>query len=156
MTLKTSMPMSDDTVEQLQNLIRINIDSCKGFEQSAETIESESIAGLFRQIGRDRRHHAQQLRNIVSMTDTEAEDSGSIKGSIHRWWLSARGALNGGDDHVVLIEAERGEDAIKHCYEDAIKDVKEPAVRQVLTDQYAEVKRGHDTVRDLRDMVAAS
>jgi uncharacterized protein (TIGR02284 family) len=153
---RNTTTLTDDTIDHLQDLIKINIDSCQGLQQSAETIESDSIAGVFRQIARERQNHVHRLRSIVSMTDTEAEDSGSIKGSIHRWWLTARGALNGGDDHVVLIEAERGEDAIKSCYEDAIKNVTEPTVRQVLTDQYAEVKRGHDTVRDLRDMVAAT
>ena len=147
--------MTEKTVEQLQDLIRINIDSCRGFEQAAETIESRSIANLFGQMAKDRRGHADQLRRLVELTDEEAEDSGSIKGAIHRWWLTARGTLNGGDDHVVLIEAERGEDAIVKCYQDALDAIVEPAVRRLVADQLAEVKRGHDAVRSLRDLVAA-
>ena len=122
--------MNDETVEQLQDLIRINIDSCKGFEQAAETIESPSIANLFGQMAKDRRHHAEQLRRLVELTDEEAEDCGSIKGTVHRWWLTARGTLNGGDDHVVLIEAERGEDAIVKCYENALEAIVEPEVKR--------------------------
>jgi len=50
------------------------------------------------------------------------------------------------------VVAERGEDAIKKCYEDALDIVTEPAVRSLLSDQYVEVKRGHDAVRGLRDV----
>jgi len=149
-----TLQLKDQTVEELQDLIRINIDSCKGFEQAAETIDTESIQRLFRQIARDRRHHVHELRRFVDMTDKDAEDSGSIKGAVHRWWLTARGKLNGGDDHVVLIEAERGEDAIKKRYEDAFEKIDNPQMKQLITRQYSEIKRGHDAVRDLRDLAA--
>ena len=45
----------------------------------------------------------------------------------------------------------RGEDAIKHTYEDALKDTAGSPVNPVLQRQYIEVKRGHDTIRDMRD-----
>ena len=142
------------TIEHLQDLIRINIDSCKGFEQAADTIRSRPIANLFRRIADDRRYHVHQLRKMVEMTDEEAEDSGSIKGTVHRWWLATRGALSGGDDHVVLIEAERGEDAITKRYEAALNAASDAGIEQLLRDQYVEVKRGHEAVRGLRDLAA--
>ncbi len=146
--------MNDKTIEQIQDLIRINIDSYKGFEQAAETIESDDIAELFSIIAGHRRNHAAELREVVQLTDEEAEDSESIKGKVHRWWLSARGKLSDGDNHAVLSEAERGEDAIKHEYEDALKNLDDAAIKQVVMKQYAEVKQGHDRVRDLRDALA--
>lgn len=147
--------MNDKTINQLQDFIRINIDSARGFESAAETIERDDLASLFRQIGTHRAANAAELRGIVNLTDKEAEDSGSIKGTVHRWWLTARGAVQGGDDHAVLAEAERGEDAIKERYEKAISEVPESDVKLVLERQYTEVKQGHDKVRDLRDAVAS-
>lgn len=152
--METKTTLNDKTIEGVQDLIRINIDSYKGFEQAADTIENKRIAGLFREIATQRRNNAATLRNHVQMNDEDAEDSGSIKGNLHRWWLSARGTLNGGDDHVVLIEAERGEDAIKERYEEVLKDTAGSAMNDVLQKQYAEVKTGHDRIRDLRDAKA--
>lgn len=143
--------MQEQTVDRLQDLIRINIDSYKGFEQAATTIENESIASLFRTIAGHRRDHAEELRRVVAMTDEEAADSGSIKGTVHRWWLATRGAVSGGDDYAVLAEAERGEDAVKHEYESAIKDIEDVPVREIVAKQFAEVKGGHDRIRDMRD-----
>ena len=143
--------MQQQTVERLQDLVKINIDSYKGFEQAAETIDNAAIADLFRAIAVKRRRHAEELRDVITISDEEAEDSGSIKGTMHRWWLSTRGTLSGGDDHAVLSEAERGEDAIKHEYENAMNTIDDTTTRDMVGRQYAEVKSGHDQIRNMRD-----
>lgn len=149
--METKFALNDETLETLQDLIRVNIDSYKGFDEAADTIENAPISTLFRELAQQRRANAAELRQYVKMNDEDAEDSGSITGAIHRWWLSARGALNGGDDYVVLIEAERGEDSIKERYEDVLKKTAGSAMNDVLQRQYRAVKAGHDKVRDLRD-----
>lgn len=146
--------MHEQTTDRLQDLIKINIDSVKGFKEAAETIDNAEIADLLRSIASHRATHIKELRGLVEMTDEEAEDSGSIKGTVHRWWLSARGTLSGGDDHAVLAEAQRGEDAIKHEYESAIEDIKDVPVREVVARQYAEVRSGNDRISTLREAKA--
>jgi len=59
--------------------------------------------------------------------------------------------LSGGDAYAVLAEAERGEDQIKHAYEDVLQETAGSAMNDVLQSQYAIVKAGHDKIRDLRD-----
>lgn len=149
------MALNDKATDKLQDLIKINIDSYKGLEQAADTIERKDVADLFRNIADHRRTHAEQLRGVVELTDEEAEDSGSIKGTVHRWWLSARGAITDGDDHAVLSEAERGEDKIKNEYEEALNEIDDATTKELVARQFAEVKSGHDRVRDLRDAAAS-
>ncbi len=55
------------------------------------------------------------------------------------------------DAYVILCEAERGEDHIKHAYEDVLKETAGSPLNHVLPQQYSIVKSGHDKVRDLRD-----
>lgn len=143
--------MNTGTIERLQDLIRINIDSVKGFEQAAEAVEDQHIATTLRGIARDRRDNAARLREFVQMTNEEAEDSGSIKGTAHRWWLRARAAISGGDTHAVLSEAERGEDAMTQEYQDALKIVDDPGARRVVSDQFAQISQAHEKVRELRN-----
>lgn len=151
MPLETKAELRDETIAKLQDLIRINIDSQKGFMQAAESIADKSIAALFRQIATDRADNVAQLTSYVTFNNETPRDEGSVVGAMHRWWLSARGALSGGDDHVVLIEAERGEDAISQKYEDVLRDVPGTAMNDVMMHQYARVKEQHDRIRDLRD-----
>jgi uncharacterized protein (TIGR02284 family) len=146
--------LKPETQDKLKDLIRINIDSSEGLRTAAETVESAPIAGLFREIAHARESHMQQLQQVLEFEGEDVPDDGSAKATAHRWWLEARGKLNGGDDHVVLIEAERGEDAIKERYEAILPEIAGNPINDILLAQYASIKHGHDRIRDLRDAQA--
>ncbi|HUG66257.1 MAG TPA: PA2169 family four-helix-bundle protein [Pirellulaceae bacterium] len=151
MVLETKTTLNDKTIESLQKLIRANIDAYDGFREAADEIDDQSVAELFRDLAGERSALATELQECVEWNGEEAEDDGSVAASVHRAWINVRAKLNGGDAHVILIEAERGEDHIKHAYEDILKDTAGSAMNDVLQSQYARVKAGHDRVRDLRD-----
>ena len=91
---------------------------------------------------------------MLLLSGEDIPDTGSVLGAVRRWWMEVRGKLNGGDDHVVLIEAERAEDTIKARYEEVLAEVAGNPVNDILLRIYSEVKRGHDRIRDLRDATA--
>lgn len=149
--METITNLDKDTVKGVKSLIEINIDSSKGFETAAENIENADIAGYFRQCSARRAQFADQLKRVVDVNNADTPDDGSVKGSVHRWWLNVRGTVQNGDEHAVLAEAERGEDSIKQEYEDVLKKTAGSPLNAVLTDQYTSVKETHDTIRDMRD-----
>lgn len=149
--METASHLRDETIECLQDLIQINIDSSRGYRAAADEIENPRIASLFRECATERQAFSEELKRYVQMNAVEPKDSGSIQGTLHRWWLEIRGTVQGGDEHAVLAEAERGEDAIKHRYEDAMRQIAGSPVGNVLMQQYESVKRRHDQVRDMRD-----
>lgn len=154
--IETKYDLRDETFAELQELIRANIDSEKGFLLAADTVADASIAALFRLIAKDRASNAAELQQHVAVNHETPNGDGSTLGAVYRWWLSARGALNGGEDHVVLNEAERGEDRIKHRYEIALNELPASALNDVLMRQYARVKEQHDQIRALRDTAGAA
>lgn len=143
--------LNKDSIKGIQDLIEINIDSSKGFAEAADKVENPGIANLFRQCGTERKQYAKQLQDIVRDNHKEPKDSGTAAGMMHRWWLDIRGTVTGGNEHTVLADAERGEDSIKHRYEDTLKKTAGSAVNDLLTKQYAGVKARHDQIRDMRD-----
>lgn len=149
--METITNLDKDTLKGVKSIIEINIDSSKGFQDAAERIENADIAGYFRQCSARRAQFAEQLKRVVDLNGQDAPDSGTVKGTLHRWWLDIRGTIQNGDEHAVLAEAERGEDAIKHEYEDVLKKTAGSPLNAVLTDQYSSVKETHDTIRDMRD-----
>ena len=152
--METKHNLREETIEKVQDLIQINIDSQKGFAEAADKVKDQKIATLFRQLGGERQTNTTELQQIVNFNGEEPTDDGSFKATVHRAWLDVRAALNGGDAGVILSEAERGEDAIKELYEEVLKEMSGSAVNDVLTRQYAKVKAGHDKVRDLRNAYA--
>lgn len=149
--METTTNMTTETLEGLQDLIEINIDSSKGFDTAAEAIENSSIADMFRQCAAERRRFGDELSQYIRLNGGKPETTGSVKGAAHRWWLNIRGKVQDGDEHAVLAEAERGEDAIKAEYEKVLKNTAGSPVNDVLQQQYASVKARHDRIRDMRD-----
>ncbi|UYV13902.1 MAG: PA2169 family four-helix-bundle protein [Phycisphaera sp.] len=143
--------LDKNTLSGVKSIIEINIDASKGFETAAENIENSDIAGYFRQCSARRAQFADQLSRVVDVNGVDSPDSGTAKGAIHRWWVNIRGTVQNGDEHAVLAEAERGEDAIKGKYEEVLKSTAGSPLNAMLTDQYAAVKETHDTIRDMRD-----
>ncbi len=153
--METLTDLKPETVEAIKDLVKINIDSSKGYLASADAVEDPNLSQFFSACAARRNEFAEQLRTKLEMSDKEASDTGSLKATAHRWWLKARAALQSGDRHAVLAEAERGEDAIKECYEDVITKTVGNPLSDLLHHQYADVKATHDTVRDMRDRAAA-
>lgn len=153
--METITNLNEETIEHIKDLVRINQDSAEGFAEAAEVVENEDLKGLFSLMAGERQQFANELRSYVILNEEDGDISGSWKGMFHRWWLDLRGKLSGGDAYAVLAEAERGEDKIKAMYEECIKETTGNPLNDVLHRQYAEVVKGHDRVRDMRDAVKA-
>ncbi len=149
--METTSHLREETIEGLQDLIQVNIDSCRGYRAAADEIENPRIASLFRECATERQAFSEELKRYVEMNAVEPKDSGTVQGTLHRWWLELRATVQGGDEHSVLSEAERGEDAIKHRYEEIMRSTTGSPVSSVLMQQYQSVKRRHDQIRDMRD-----
>lgn len=147
----THTKLTDETIDILQDLIRIDIDSAAGFREAAEAIDDPRCAELFRDLGRQRRAFGDELKTFVRWNDETPVDHGSIKGAVHRWWIDVKSRVKDGNTSTVLAEAERGEDAIKERYEEALRATVGSPAHDVIDRQYIAVKAGHDRVRDLRD-----
>ena len=143
--------MSDKAAGYVQDLIKLNIDSAEGFTAAADSIDSPDIASVFREFASQRSANAEALKAAVAYNGQQPAQSGSVTGTVHRWWLELKGKVTAGGLHAVLSEAERGEDTIKHRYEAALKECAGSPVLGVLQSQYTGVKAAHDNVRDLRD-----
>lgn len=151
MAVETKADLNKKTIEKLQKLIRANIDSHEGFQKAAEEVEDQNIAGLFRNLAEQRSQFASELQNYVEWNGEEARNDGSVAAQVHRVWMNVRSKLSGGDAYAILAEAEFGEDHIKEAYEEVLEETAGSAMNDVLSHQFAQIKSGHDRVRDLRD-----
>ena len=141
---------SDNGVKAVQHLIELNIDSVKGWETAADAVDEPALKGRFREIAGQRRGFAEELEGLVRHRG-EVPASGTAGGSLHRWWLGVRASVGAVNTRAVLEEAERGEDAIKHGYENALREGSLGGITRVIGDQSVQVRRVHDEIKMLRD-----
>lgn len=143
--------LSDRTVDVLQQLARLNIDSAKGFEEVSEALGDGYVSQVCSQLSAEREQQARELSEYVQWSGEEPVTDGSYLAALHRAWLKCREFLSGNDPYAILKEAEYGEDQIKQAYLEAVDQTAGTAVHPLVLRQYTAVKTAHDRVRDMRD-----
>lgn len=142
----------------LRDLARINTDSALFFEAAVQHLDDPNLRALFSQTAEVRRGNAEQLRSALAAAGEPADGSGSVLGALHRLWTEVRGVVQGRDEHAVLAEAERSEDAVKRCYERARGEADAgggPGPFAAMLDEHqAKARAVHDRVRMMRDLTA--
>lgn len=147
------MATSDNATGIISDLIEINNDRVAGFEKAIEDIKDENIdlKSLFKDYAQQSRKNAQELSAIAGSAP-HLETDKSLSGSLHRAWIDVK-SLFGGDDRAgILSEAERGEDAIKKAYSDALSSGELTAGDlETVSSQAQGINASHDRIKALRD-----
>ncbi|MET0254419.1 MAG: PA2169 family four-helix-bundle protein [Luteibacter sp.] len=145
------MTSTDHDIKVLNSLIETTIDSAEGYGEAAKDAENTRYAATFQQRASERRQAAQSLQQQVRSLGGTPEDDGTVLAKAHRMFVELRSKMSSKDDTAIVDEVERGEDHIKHKYEDALKDNEiTGATRAAIEGAYVSVKTGHDQMRDLK------
>jgi uncharacterized protein (TIGR02284 family) len=143
------------SVEVLNDLIEINNDRVDGFTRASKDLgEGDAdLKTVFESFASDSRRFVQELSQAVGQIGGELETGNSVTGTIHRTWLDVKATFSGHDRKSILEECERGEDAIKKAYRDALTESNGllPEHSQLLAQQQQLINEGHDTIKALRD-----
>jgi uncharacterized protein (TIGR02284 family) len=140
-----------DVIAALNELIETSRDGEKGFALAAKDANDPALTTVFREGEQSCRDAAAELQEQVRALGGNPDEGGSVKGAVHRGWVSLKTAVTPRDAKAVLEECERGEDYAKAKYAATLKlDLPEP-IRQLVERQYRGVVANHDRVRDLRN-----
>ncbi|MFD2287176.1 PA2169 family four-helix-bundle protein [Pedobacter petrophilus] len=148
------MENQEKTVEVLNDLIEINNDRADGFDKAASDLSEENIdlKVTFDKLSSDSRTNVTELAGLVGRNGENPDTGNTVLGTLHRAWIDIKASFGGDDRHSILAECERGEDAIKKAYKDALQenDLGEN-VRSVLLKQQDAINISHDAIKALRD-----
>ncbi|WP_316738744.1 PA2169 family four-helix-bundle protein [Pedobacter aquatilis] len=148
------MENQQKTVEVLNDLIEINNDRADGFDKAVKDISPENIdlKATFEQLSEQSRKNVTALAGLVGKHGENPDTGNTILGSIHRAWIDLKSSFGGDDRKSILEECERGEDAIKKAYKEALQENElGEEVRNVLLEQQQGINASHDTIKALRD-----
>jgi uncharacterized protein (TIGR02284 family) len=147
------MKEQKEIISTINSLIETLKDGQEGFKQAAEGVKDPELKSLFNEYSQQRSRFAAELQSQArSLGEPEPETSTTASGALHRAWINLKSALTRGDDHAILAECERGEDsAVDEYKKAAVDDNLSAPVRDIVSRQYAEVKKAHDRIKNLRD-----
>ncbi len=140
--------------EVTENIMEILEDGKKGFADAAEKLRESDrpdLAPRFEKYSAQRAEFSTELERMAAAYGDDVEESGSIKGTLHRTWMSLKDAFSGDDPGGILDAAEQGEDKAVETYREALDRDMSPELRSVLERQLADVQAAHDDVKAMRD-----
>jgi uncharacterized protein (TIGR02284 family) len=138
-------------VATLNELIETSRDGEKGFALAARDAKDPALTDVFGEGERSCRVAAEELQDVVRQIGGSPESRGSVKGAVHRGWVSVKTAASPRDAKAVLEECERGEDYAEAKYAEALKHDLPDDVSRIVERQYQGVVAHHNRIRDLRN-----
>jgi uncharacterized protein (TIGR02284 family) len=153
------MEISEKAVDVINDLIKINNDRVAGFEKAGTDIEGDShdLVTVFNKLAGESQQYVVELTGIAQQYG-EAADGTSTSGDLHRAWIDIKATFTGSDLLAILNECERGEDAAKSAYRDALAPENEldPELLNILQRQQQGIAEGQDLIKSLRNQVETS
>src|SRR5687768_8195648 len=145
------VPMADNLVSILNDLVETSKDGEQGFRTAAEDTKSVELREVFTKRAEDCARGAADLQQLIGHLGGDPKEHGSLAGAVHRGWVNLKAATVSRTDLAILEECERGEDVARARYRKALEEKLPDHVRSIVRRQSDGVERNHDQIRDLRD-----
>ena len=134
-------PSGQDT-SALKHLLAACKDGEHRYRTAAQYATPEQLKAILHGYAQQRAYYAAELQTALERRGGHSESSGTIAGALHQGWTRIKSAVAGGNDRALLAECERGEEAAREQYEEALKqplsaDLHELFARQLLGIQEA-------------------
>jgi uncharacterized protein (TIGR02284 family) len=141
-------------ISTLNNLLETTRDGEDGFRTCSAAVTNSELKNMFETAARRCDEGAAELEAKIRNLGGEPALTGTASAAVHRAWTNIKSSIVGMDEHAVLAECERGEDAAKHAYESALQENLPEDIAALVRRQYQGVVHNHDQIRDLRDRAA--
>lgn len=152
----TASSAQREAAESANDLIEFLYDGAKGFDQASQAVKNPTYKDGLRRFSQQREQFINELKPLIASRGEKPDSSGTVRGALHRGWIGIKNAVTS-DDHAILAECERGEDAAVAKYRKVLDTAElTPELRRVVQSQFVQVKTAHDTVRTWRDMTEAT
>ncbi|MGJ1433158.1 ferritin-like domain-containing protein [Sphingobacterium spiritivorum] len=150
------MTTENKTAEIVNDLIEINNDRIEGYTRALEDLKDEEnldLRSLFEDYIQQTRQFNSELNPLVVINGEEPTTGTRTSGKLHRLWLDVKATFSGHDRKSILEECERGEDASKKAYHEALREAPHLPINvvDVIRSQAEKQLQAHDRIRDLRD-----
>lgn len=145
---------NENTVEVLNDLIRINNDRVEGYGKAIAQSEKENLdlINTFEKMITQSTDYLTDLGSLVSKYGGTVSTDSTIMGKIYRTWMDVQITFSANDRKNILSECEFGEDAAQKAYNMALdeKDLTEEARALIMVQKNA-LKSSHDLIKNWRD-----
>lgn len=152
------MATSNEIVEILNDLVKINNDRIAGYEKALKELEDKDsdLKSMFIGIIDESRKVKMALGEEVQVLGGDIATGTMASGKIYRVWMDVKAVFTGHDRHTVLANCEEGEDAAQDAYKTALAHNLPAFLHEMVQKQQIIFKATHDEIKVLRDQAATN
>ena len=135
-----------ELVRALNKCIETCTDAEKGYGAAAADVRAPDLKSAFLDYAQQRGAFVLALQRAIQKLGASPENEGTLRGSLHRGWMTARRIVEGRNDHAIVESCVFGEQTTLHAYEAADRAVHHPVpeeIRVLVREQYAAIQRAH-------------
>ena len=112
----------EDTIEELNDVTRLMIDSYKGYKEAADEADDNfALKSEFAQRAEARSRLIGQVQQHVRELGGEPSTHGTMRGAVHRGWVNFANVFRD-DEHGAMSSVANGERFLASRIEDCIED----------------------------------
>ncbi|NNE56584.1 MAG: PA2169 family four-helix-bundle protein [Hellea sp.] len=112
----------EDTIEELNDVTRLLIDSQRGYEAACEECDdSFALRREFQERAQRRSQYIKEVQNYVRSLGGEPSTHGTMRGAVHRGWMNFANIFRD-DEEGAIKSVENGESFLANRIEDALHD----------------------------------
>ena len=148
------METTTETIEILNDLLAINNDRIRGYENAIEETPATdaSLKSLFARMILESKDIRVELAEMVERFGGEFETGTTGAGKLYRAWMDVKTVFTGHDRQTVLSNCEFGEDAAQKAYRTALSSEElDSETKTAIIRQQQVLKISHDQIKALRD-----
>ena len=142
--------------EILNHLIETCKDGERGFRHAAGLVTHWAMQSEFTHAADQRAQFATDLLPHAQRFGGTATADGTAAASMHRQWMAVMNRLSGHNDRLILTEARRGDSVTVLAFKIAVEGALPATVRDLVEQEYAEVRRSHERLDELDKVVQAN
>jgi uncharacterized protein (TIGR02284 family) len=150
--------VNNKVIDVLNEVLEINNDRIEGYETAYNETEEVDLKTLFTRFQETSRKCKAELEKEVERLGGTPRERTNLTGKIHRVWMDFKAMLTGKDRVAILTSCEYGDDSAVKVYETALANNIDSFTKpqhKMLQEQYELVKKEHDKIKELRDVLAA-
>ena len=149
--------MTKGNTDVLQELVQIARDSKSFYESAAKEAADANLRLDFQRMAEIKGELITQLSGQISARGETPETSGTFAGGLRKGYgeLLAHMRSKQGAAKTYTAQLEETEDRLLKHFEQALRDVESPQIRDVLNAQLPKLRQCHDEMKRLKLKLAA-
>jgi uncharacterized protein (TIGR02284 family) len=146
---------TEETITELNGLIKTCKDAELGYRTAAADVRNTELESVFSEYAKQRGQFARSLQTEVERLGGNAEESGSIGGTLLRGWMGLKAALSSGSGAAIIATCETGEEAAVAAFQWVANLDISGQTRVLVEKQYHAIKEAHARLLRLKAEEAA-